>query len=93
MQVAQQIGLGGSRRLPRGARDGRGPRATSEELTAYAIDGLPGGRRHGLSDRRTVEDRGGEVSFWYRDVHPHDLAQVLNEEGVACAPVTTAPSS
>jgi cysteine desulfurase/selenocysteine lyase len=27
--------------------------------------------------------RGGAVSFWYRDVHPHDLATVLNEEGVA----------
>jgi cysteine desulfurase/selenocysteine lyase len=23
------------------------------------------------------------VSFWYRDVHPHDLAQILNEEGIA----------
>jgi cysteine desulfurase/selenocysteine lyase len=24
----------------------------------------------------------GVVSFWYRDVHPHDLAQILNEEAV-----------
>jgi cysteine desulfurase/selenocysteine lyase len=23
------------------------------------------------------------VSFWYRGVHPHDLATILNEEGVA----------
>jgi cysteine desulfurase/selenocysteine lyase len=23
------------------------------------------------------------VSFWYRDVHPHDLATILNEEGIA----------
>jgi cysteine desulfurase/selenocysteine lyase len=29
-----------------------------------------------------VEERGGAVSFWFRNVHPHDLAQVLNEEGV-----------
>ncbi len=27
--------------------------------------------------------RGGAVSFWYRGVHPHDLATILNEEGVA----------
>ena len=23
------------------------------------------------------------MSFWYRDIHPHDLATVLSEEGVA----------
>jgi cysteine desulfurase/selenocysteine lyase len=23
------------------------------------------------------------VSFWYRDVHPHDLATILNDDGVA----------
>ncbi len=23
------------------------------------------------------------MSFWYHDVHPHDLATILNEEGVA----------
>jgi len=22
------------------------------------------------------------ISFWYRDIHPHDLAQVLDTEGV-----------
>ena len=28
------------------------------------------------------ELRGGAVSFWYKDIHPHDLAQVLDQEGV-----------
>ena len=23
------------------------------------------------------------MSFWFKDVHPHDLATILNEEGVA----------
>jgi cysteine desulfurase/selenocysteine lyase len=23
------------------------------------------------------------VSFWFKDVHPHDLATILNEQGVA----------
>jgi cysteine desulfurase/selenocysteine lyase len=32
---------------------------------------------------KDVADRGGAVSFWYRDVHPHDLATILNEHGVA----------
>ena len=27
--------------------------------------------------------RGGAISFWYKDVHPHDLATILNEEGIA----------
>jgi cysteine desulfurase/selenocysteine lyase len=26
------------------------------------------------------------VSFWYRDIHPHDLAQVLDQEGVCVRP-------
>jgi cysteine desulfurase/selenocysteine lyase len=27
--------------------------------------------------------RGGAVSFWYKEIHPHDLATILNEEGIA----------
>ncbi len=27
-------------------------------------------------------NRGGVISFSYRDIHPHDLAQVLDSEGV-----------
>jgi cysteine desulfurase/selenocysteine lyase len=34
---------------------------------------------HGPKD---VEVRGGAVSFWFKDIHPHDLAQVLDQEGV-----------
>ena len=29
-----------------------------------------------------TEERGGVLSFAYRDVHPHDLAQVLDQSGV-----------
>jgi cysteine desulfurase/selenocysteine lyase len=52
------------------------------ELTAYALDRLleAGATVYGPKDASV---RGGAVSFWYRDVHPHDLATVLNEEGVA----------
>ncbi len=34
---------------------------------------------HGPTDPKT---RGGVLSFSYRDVHPHDLSQVLDERGV-----------
>jgi cysteine desulfurase / selenocysteine lyase len=56
-------------------------REHEKELTAYAIKRLTeaGARVFGPSD---VESRGGAVSFWYEDIHPHDLAQVLDQEGV-----------
>jgi cysteine desulfurase/selenocysteine lyase len=56
-------------------------RAHEKELTRYAIDRLTdaGAVVFGPSD---VELRGGAVSFWFRDIHPHDLAQVLDQEGV-----------
>jgi cysteine desulfurase/selenocysteine lyase len=57
-------------------------RAHEEEITSHAIERLQdaGARVFGPTD---VNVRGGAVSFWYRDVHPHDLATILNEEGIA----------
>ncbi len=57
-------------------------RAHEEEITRYAIDRLleAGATVFGPKD---VAARGGAVSFWYKEVHPHDLATILNEEGVA----------
>ena len=52
------------------------------ELTAYALDGLgelPGVKLYGPSADR----RAGIVSFNLGDIHPHDVAQVLDLEGVA----------
>jgi cysteine desulfurase/selenocysteine lyase len=56
-------------------------REHEKELTAYAIERLEeaGAVVHGPKD---VELRGGAVSFWFKDIHPHDLAQVLDQEGV-----------
>ncbi len=54
------------------------------ELTAYALRTLT--ERHG--DRLTIHgpaepaERGGVLSFVYADVHPHDVAQVLDQSGV-----------
>ena len=56
-------------------------REHEKELTRYALKRLSeaGAKVFGPAD---VETRGGAVSFWYKDVHPHDLAQVLDQEGV-----------
>ncbi len=81
MQIAQQVGLGAAVDY----LDAIGMdvvRAHEEEITAYALDRLldAGATVFGPKDPSI---RGGAVSFWYKDVHPHDLATILNEDGVA----------
>jgi len=52
-------------------------------LLKYALDALnkmKGFKAYGPED---VSKRGGVISFNYADVHPHDLATILDEEGVA----------
>jgi cysteine desulfurase/selenocysteine lyase len=53
-------------------------------LTAYALDTLT--ERFGddltIFGPPTTDDRGGVLSLAYRDIHPHDLAQVLDQMGV-----------
>ena len=53
------------------------------DLTALALDGLeslPGVRIIGPRD---LVDRGGAISFVADGIHPHDLGQILDDEGVA----------
>jgi cysteine desulfurase/selenocysteine lyase len=56
-------------------------REHEKQITAYAIERLEGigAKVFGPKD---MEHRGGAVSFWFRDIHPHDLAQVLDTDGV-----------
>ena len=57
-------------------------RAHERELTGYALDllaGVPGIRLYGP----VGEDRAGVVSFTLGDVHPHDIASILDSEGIA----------
>jgi cysteine desulfurase/selenocysteine lyase len=52
------------------------------ELTAYALERLeetPGVRVLGPS----AEHRGGLAAFTLKGVHPHDVAQILDEKGIA----------
>jgi cysteine desulfurase/selenocysteine lyase len=53
------------------------------ELTKYAIDRISGGKGVTLYGPRNVTDRGGVVSFNIGDIHPHDLATIMNDHGVA----------
>ncbi len=57
--------------------------AHEQQITAYALEqlkALPGLRILGPDE---AIDRGGAVSFTYGDIHPHDVAQVLDSRGVA----------
>lgn len=53
------------------------------DLTAYALDRLADLDGIGLYGPPGVEERGGVVSFTLGDVHPHDLATILDQGGVA----------
>jgi cysteine desulfurase / selenocysteine lyase len=81
MQIAQQVGLGAAvDYLEAIGMDA--VRAHEEDITAYALDRLldAGATIFGPKD---ASMRGGAVSFWFKDVHPHDLATILNEDGIA----------
>jgi cysteine desulfurase/selenocysteine lyase len=81
MQIAQQVGLGAAIDYLESLGMDK-VRAHEEEITRYALDQLleAGATVYGPKD---ASIRGGAVSFWHKDVHPHDLATILNEEGVA----------
>ncbi|GAP06550.1 cysteine desulfurases, SufSfamily [Anaerolinea thermolimosa] len=56
--------------------------AHEREITAYALDRLseiPGLEIFGPA----IEHKGGVVSFTLRGIHPHDVAQLLDREGIA----------
>lgn len=58
-------------------------RAHEADLAAYALSRLaevPGLTVYGPA---AVEDRGGVISFTLADIHPHDLATILDQQGVA----------
>ncbi|HEX2294352.1 MAG TPA: cysteine desulfurase [Actinomycetota bacterium] len=56
-------------------------RAHEIELTAYALDRLrdAGAAIYGPPD---AHDRGGVVAFNLSEVHPHDMATIVDQEGV-----------
>jgi cysteine desulfurase / selenocysteine lyase len=59
-------------------------RAHEMALTEYALTRLE--ERYGdditVFGPRNIEHRGGAISFAFRDVHPHDVSQVLDQSNV-----------
>ncbi|WP_370636363.1 aminotransferase class V-fold PLP-dependent enzyme [Komagataeibacter sp. FNDCR2] len=55
--------------------------AHEEALTAHALDAL--GQVNGLKVIGTAPERGGVISFTMADVHPHDIATLLDRNGIA----------
>jgi cysteine desulfurase/selenocysteine lyase len=53
------------------------------ELTEYALEKLTGVPGFDLYGPREVKNRGGVISFNLGDIHAHDLASILDEEGIA----------
>jgi len=58
-------------------------RAHEMDITEYAISRLSELDHIRIFGPMNIEDRGGAVSFTDTDIHPHDLAQVLDQNGVA----------
>ncbi len=56
--------------------------AHEREMTEYALERLeevPGVRVYGPA----AEHKGGVVSFVMKNIHPHDVAQILDQDGIA----------
>ena len=53
------------------------------ELTQYAINALTAVEGVTIYGPRDAAEKGGAVTFNYGDLHPHDLSQVLDQQGFA----------
>lgn len=56
-----------------------------KEISKYAIDSLTDtfGNKIKILGPDNVNDRGGIVAFTLKDFHPHDIAQILDEDNIA----------
>jgi cysteine desulfurase/selenocysteine lyase len=80
MNIAQAVGMGAAiEYLQTLGMDS--VRQHELDITRYAMEKIAetGAKIYGPSN---VEDRGGVVSFTLDDVHPHDMATILDQEGI-----------
>ena len=54
-----------------------------KELTAYALEKMNALDFFEIAGPTDLEDRGGIISFNIKGVHPHDLASIVDTEGIA----------
>ena len=53
------------------------------ELTKYALDKISAVKGITLYGTSDISKRGGVISFNLGDIHPHDLATIIDEDGIA----------
>jgi cysteine desulfurase/selenocysteine lyase len=58
-------------------------RAHEKALLAYALERLSAVKGLRIHGTRNMELRSGVISFEFEDIHAHDIAHILDEEGVA----------
>ncbi|MFI6445226.1 cysteine desulfurase [Kitasatospora sp. NPDC050543] len=80
--IAQAVGLGAAIDYLSGI--GMDKIATHEHaITEYAVERLLEVPDLRIIGPRTAVDRGAAISFVLGDIHPHDVGQVLDEQGIA----------
>lgn len=80
--IAEAIGLGAAVDYLQGIGM-QNVRRHEQELTACAMDKLGKDPSLTVFGPTDLEDRGGVVSFVMKKVHPHDVASILDHEGLA----------
>jgi cysteine desulfurase/selenocysteine lyase len=80
--IAESIGLGEAIRFLQRIGIER-IRRHDMELTRYCLEKLCTMPEVNILGPLDPQKRGGLVSFTFGDVHPHDIAQVLDQEGIA----------
>jgi cysteine desulfurase/selenocysteine lyase len=58
-------------------------RAHEMAITQHAIDALQAVEGVTVYGPKDAREKGGAVAFNYGEVHPHDLSQVLDQQGIA----------
>lgn len=61
----------------------RNVRDHEKEITRYALERMGEVKGVTIYGPRTIENRGAVISFNLGDIHAHDLATILDEEGIA----------
>ncbi|MER7707382.1 cysteine desulfurase [Kitasatospora sp. NPDC097605] len=80
--IAQAVGLGAAIDYLSGIGMER-IAAHEHAITAYAVERLLEVPDLRIIGPRTAVDRGAAISFTLGDIHPHDVGQVLDEQGIA----------
>ena len=61
-------------------------RAHEKQLTKYALEKLSGTKNIEVYGPKDPEIKGGVIAFNLLGIHPHDVAAVLDQEGIAVRP-------